>query len=556
MHQENRQNEYDVDACIEDLIESFCEPVPDQRLADTGGLDAVVEKARETIVDPHLDGNHAAAATTAMFQSRSGDAATLPRAIAGDLGAAGYSISRIDLQDRNRGRYFQQHDRMMACLEALVEIQPHVLILDGVESLQVRRGDPLEQRLLDFSGGEDAVVVLGIDESQSNRRRQQSQLDQLVDVTFSIPTPDVDRRVALLETAVETAVKNVDCDLSIDSLAYERHAGGLDGYNARWLRRVGKRAVTLAVAAQARSVTDEHLEAAIEQVDDERPDADAPWSGRRHDEADAEFAVDTPDVTFADVGGLDETIARIQELVAVRQNHADVFEQAGFSTSHGMLLAGPPGTGKTLLAKAVANELDRPFLSVKGPELKHPLYGMTERKIRDLFETADEEAPCVVFFDEFDAIAADRNEVSHTATESQVAALLTELDGIEEREDVLVLAATNRREAIDEAVLRQGRLGEVVEVPAPDASGQADIFDIHADPLPLADNVTSSWFVAESPADVTGADIAGVCKEAFHAAVSDTDDSDDVRITRAHVRSALDTVCPSAQSETARSGFQ
>ena len=123
-----------------------------------------------------------------------------------------------------------------------------------------------------------------------------------------------------------------------------------------------------------------------------------------------------------------------------------------------------------------------------------------------------------------------------------MAALLSELDGIEEREDVLVLAATNRREAIDEAVLRQGCLGEVVEVPVWGASGQADIFDIHADPLPLADNVISSWFVAESPADMTGADIAGVCKEAFHAAVSDTDHSDVVSITRAHDHSTLDMV--------------
>ena len=556
MNQENHQHEYDVDACIEDLTECFCEPVPDQGLADTSGLDAVVEKARKIIVDPHLDGNHAAAASTAMFQSRSGDEATLPRAIAGDLGAAGYSVSRINLQDRKKGRYFQQHDRMIACLEALVETQPHMLIIDGVESLQVQRGDPLEQKLLDLSRGDDAVVVLGIDESQSDRRTQQSQLEQLVDVTFSIPTPDVDRRIALLETTVETAVSDVDRDLTVSSPAYERHAVELDGYNALWIRRVGKRAVTLAVAAQARSVTDEHLESAVEQIDDERPDGEAPWSGSRDDAANTEFVVDTPDVTFTDVGGLEKTIARIRELVAVRQNHREVFEEAGFSTSHGMLLAGPPGTGKTLLAKAVANELDRPFLSVKGPELKHPLYGMTERKIRNLFERADEEAPCVVFFDEFDAIASDRNEVSHTATESQVAALLTELDGIEEREDVLVLAATNRREAIDEAVLRQGRLGEVVEVPVPDASGQEDIFGIHADPLPLADDVTSSWFVAESPADITGADIAGICKEAFHAAVSDTDHSDDVRITRAHVRSAFDTVCPSAQGETTRNGFQ
>lgn len=556
MRQENQKREYDVNACIEDLTERFCEPVPDQRLDDLDGLNTVVEKARKTIVDPHFDGNHAAAATTAVFRSQSGDAAALPGAIAGDLGAAGYGISRIDLQKWDSGRYFQQQDRLETCLEALVDTQPHVLILNGVESLQVRRGDPLEQRLIDLSQCDDAVVVLGIDQCQSARRRQQSHIDQFVDITFAIPTPNTDRRTALLEDAVETAVSNVNRDLTVGSPAYKRYADELNGYNARWLKRVGKRAVTLAVAAQASHVTDEYLKAAIEQVDNEQSDDDRPWSPHRDNEADTEFAIDTSGVTFADVGGLDETIARIRELVAVRQEYADVFEAAGFSTSHGMLLAGPPGTGKTLLAKAVANELDRPFLSVKGPELKHPLYGMTERKIRQLFDTADEEAPCVVFFDEFDAIAADRNEVSHTATESQVAALLNELDGIEERDDVLVLAATNRPEAIDEAVLRQGRLGEVIEVPAPDVSGQVDIFEIHADPLPMSDGVTSSWFVNASPANTTGAEIAGVCKEAFHAAVSDADDGEDIRITRAHVRSALDAVCSSTQITPTRRGFQ
>jgi transitional endoplasmic reticulum ATPase len=221
-----------------------------------------------------------------------------------------------------------------------------------------------------------------------------------------------------------------------------------------------------------------------------------------------------------------------------------------------MLLAGPPGTGKTLLAKAVANELDRTFLSVKGPELKHPLYGMSERNVRELFETADEEAPCVIFFDEVDAIAGDRDAFRHGATESIVATLLTELDGIESRDDLLVLAATNRPEAIDDAVLRRGRLDEIVDVPVPDADAQAEIFTIHSEPLPVADAVTPEWFVPVSPAEITGADIAGICKQAFERAVSDTDDKQAIQITRAHVRSVLDMGGASPNERTTKHGFE
>lgn len=547
---------YDVETCKRRLEEDQ-QPTPNRRLDDITGLDDLVEKARQTIVTPHLAGEHAAAASLALFQSHGLDSAeAIPRAIAGELGSADYTVAKLNLRDRAGGREFQKPTRLATYLETLVSEQPSVLLLEGADMVQAQPGGPLYHRLRDLTHGAHAAVVLCISDDDPRHRRQRYDIGQFVDVSFTIPTPDKPRRQAILQDTLETAAADSGCAIDPDAVQYEDLADQLDGYDAEWIRRVAERAVTITVASQADQVTHDELTTAYEQVDAERPDSSNSRGGRQTQEPAEEFTVETPDVTFDDIGGLDATINRIQQIVTVRQEYSDIFNEANFSTSHGILLAGPPGTGKTMLAKGVANELDRPFLSVKGPELKHPLYGMTERKIRQLFETADEEAPCVVFFDEFDAIAANRDTVNHTATESQVAALLAELDGMEEREDILVLAATNRQDAIDDAVLRQGRFDEVIEVPVPDASGQADIFEVHAEPLPLADDVTSSWFVDISPDAMTGADIAGICKEAFHTAVSAAERRDEIEITREHVRSALDVICSSTQQESTPKEFQ
>jgi transitional endoplasmic reticulum ATPase len=481
---------------------------------------------------------------------------TVPRAVAGELGAAGYTLYHIDLHNADHGRRFRDLEQLAVCIEALTVEQPAVLLLDGFEVIQNGHAPRLKQRLADLSQGEANVVVLAVADTQHPRRRQGTHLNDVIDVTFTIPAPDQTRRAAILQDTTESVADASDLSVASETIAFDEYAGELEGYDRDWLQRVGHRAVTLAATAQESCVTDDHVGAAVEQVTDERPETDTRRSPHNQQDDDSRFTVDTPEVTFADIGGLDETIDRIQDIVTAQQQHADIFEAAGMSTAHGMLLAGPPGTGKTLLAKAIANELDRTFLSVKGPELKHPLYGMSERNVRNLFEAADEHAPSVVFFDEFDVIAGQRDAIRHGATESIVATLLTELDGIEARDDLLVLAATNRPEAIDDAVLRPGRLDEVVDVPVPDADAQTEIFAIHSDPLPVADDVTADWFVSVSPAEMTGAEIAGVCKEAFQRAVSAATDTQDIQITRAHMRAALNTVNDPQPEHTGTHGFE
>jgi transitional endoplasmic reticulum ATPase len=202
-----------------------------------------------------------------------------------------------------------------------------------------------------------------------------------------------------------------------------------------------------------------------------------------------------------------------------------------------------------MLAKAVATESDRTFLAVSGPELKAPYVGQTEAQIRRVFETAREKAPSVVFFDEFDALAPDRGTVgSATYKVDHVNTLLAELDGLTEGTDILVIAATNRPEAIDPAILRPGRLGEHIEVPIPEDEARGAVVAATVADYPLADDVTPAWVTEQLPWGVSAATIVGVCEGALRIALRDVheasvdDPEDTLVVTRTNVRRAIATM--------------
>jgi transitional endoplasmic reticulum ATPase len=196
--------------------------------------------------------------------------------------------------------------------------------------------------------------------------------------------------------------------------------------------------------------------------------------------------------------------------------HEDVFEKMKMNAETGVLMYGPPGTGKTLLAKAVANEADSNFISVKGPELINKYIGESEKGIREVFSKARENAPTVVFFDEIDAIATQRgmnNSGGTGVTERVVSQLLTELDGLENLDDVIVLATSNRPDRIDNALLRPGRLSQQIHVPVPNESARRKIFKVHTDDKPIGDMV-DFYTLAEKTDGFVGADIEAVVREA------------------------------------------
>ncbi len=224
-----------------------------------------------------------------------------------------------------------------------------------------------------------------------------------------------------------------------------------------------------------------------------------------------------PTITYEDIGGLREEIQRIREMVELPLRHPELFRHLGIDPPKGVLLYGPPGTGKTLLAKAVANESNAHFISISGPEIMSKYYGESEKRLREIFEEAEKNAPSIIFIDELDSIAPNRNEVTGEVERRVVAQLLALMDGLKGRGEVIVIGATNRPEAIDPALRRPGRFDREIEIGVPDREGRKEILLIHTRNMPLAD------VDLDRLADIThgfvGADLAALVREAAMAAL-------------------------------------
>ncbi len=256
-----------------------------------------------------------------------------------------------------------------------------------------------------------------------------------------------------------------------------------------------------------------------------------------------EVLVEVPKITWNDVGGLEDVKREIIEAVEWPLKYPEKFKKFGIKPPKGVLLYGPPGTGKTLIAKAVANEAEANFISVKGPELLNKWLGESERAIRKIFKKARQVAPCIIFFDEIDAIAQMRGlDEGNRAVERVVNQLLTEMDGLEELEGVIVIGATNRPDILDPALLRPGRFDRLVYVRPPDKRSRLAIFKIHTRNMPLADDVDLEE-LAELTEGYVGADIEAICREAVMLALRENIDAEKVEMR--HFLEALKKIKPS-----------
>jgi transitional endoplasmic reticulum ATPase len=220
-----------------------------------------------------------------------------------------------------------------------------------------------------------------------------------------------------------------------------------------------------------------------------------------------------PDVTYEDIGGLTEEVKKIREMVELPLRHPEVFDKLGIEPPKGVLLHGPPGTGKTLLAKAVANESEAHFILLNGPEIMSKFYGESEKKIRDIFDEAEKNAPSIIFIDEVDAIAPKREEVQGEVERRVVSQLLTMMDGLKSRGRIIVIGATNRINSIDPALRRPGRFDREVEISVPDKKGRLNILKIHTRNMPLAKDVNLEILAGKTHGFV-GADLSSLAKEA------------------------------------------
>jgi transitional endoplasmic reticulum ATPase len=219
------------------------------------------------------------------------------------------------------------------------------------------------------------------------------------------------------------------------------------------------------------------------------------------------------DVTYEDIGGLKEEVKKVREMIEIPLKRPELFERLGISPPKGVLMHGPPGTGKTLLAKAVANESDAHFIAIQGPEIMSKYVGGSEERLREFFEEAEENAPSIVFIDEIDAIAPKREEVSGETERRVVAQLLTLMDGLKTRGQVVVIGATNRPDALDTALRRPGRFDREIEIGVPDSDGRQEVLEIHTRGMPLDEKVDLDE-IADTTHGFVGADLEMLCKEA------------------------------------------
>ena len=219
------------------------------------------------------------------------------------------------------------------------------------------------------------------------------------------------------------------------------------------------------------------------------------------------------DVTYDDIGGVGNTIEQVREMIELPLKHPELFQRLGIDPPKGVLLHGPPGTGKTLLARAVANESDASFSMINGPEIMGKYYGESEERLRKVFEDAQKQAPAIIFIDELDSIAPKRGNVSGEVERRVVAQLLTLLDGLEARENVIVIAATNRVDDVDEALRRPGRFDREIVIDVPDYRGRREIMDIHTRGMPLAEDVDLEQ-LSHTTFGFVGADLASLSREA------------------------------------------
>ena len=220
-----------------------------------------------------------------------------------------------------------------------------------------------------------------------------------------------------------------------------------------------------------------------------------------------------PQVSYEDIGGLQDEIQKVREMIRLPLRHPEIFEKLGVEAPKGVLLYGPPGTGKTLLAKAVANESNAHFISISGPEIMSKFYGESEARLREIFKEAREKSPTIVFIDEIDSIAPKREEVTGEVERRVVSQMLSLMDGLEARGKVIVIAATNRPNAIDPALRRPGRFDREIEIKVPNKKGRFEILQIHTRHMPLTQEVDLEKLSSVAHGFV-GADLEGLCKEA------------------------------------------
>ncbi|MFC7134399.1 MULTISPECIES: CDC48 family AAA ATPase [Salinibaculum] len=540
---------------------------PDVTYEDIGGLDRELEQVREMIELPmrHPELFQQLGIEPpkgVLLHGPPGTGKTLmARAVANEIDAYFTDISGPEIMSKYYG---ESEEQLREIFEEAEENAPAVVFIDEIDSIAPERGETsgdVERRvvaqllsLMDGLNERGEVVVIGatnrVDAIDPALRRG-GRFDREIEVGV----PDRDGR----EEILQVHTRGMPLSEKVDLEQYAENTHGFVGADIEQLAKEAAMNALRRIRPELDLEEDEIDAETLERLEVTEDDFKQALKGIEPS-ALREVFVEVPDVSWDDVGGLDQTQERLRETIQWPLEYPEVFRQMDMESAKGVLMYGPPGTGKTLLAKAIANEAQSNFISIKGPELLNKYVGESEKGVREVFEKARSNAPTVVFFDEIDSIAGERGRHSGDSGvgERVVSQLLTELDGLEELEDVVVIATTNRPDLIDPALLRPGRLDRHVHVPVPDEEGRRKIFEVHTRDKPLASDVDLDS-IARRTEGYVGADIEAVCREASMAATREFIESVDpeeidesvgnVKVTADHFEQALEEVTPSVDEE-------
>ena len=518
---------------------------------DVGGLDEELKRIREMIELPlkHpelFDRLGIGAPKGVLLYGPPGTGKTLiAEAVANESGAMLFSVRGPEII----GQYYgQSEERLRDIFKEAAENSPSIVFLDEIDSIAPRRDSvngEVERRvvaqlltLMDGLKDRGNVIVIGAtnrEDAIDPALRRPGRFDREIE----IGVPGRKSRSDILEVHLRDMPLTDDVD--VESLA-----GMTNGFVGADLAALCREAAMKCLRRRMkdidldRPVPTQVLESMkVSMSDFEEAFADVEPSGMR------EVLVEIPKVSWKDIGGLDDVRGKIEEGF-VSEDGNPAYDRLGIDPGRGILLYGPPGTGKTLIAKAVANESGTNFISINGPEVASKWMGESERAIRQIFKRAKQMAPCIIFFDEIDSIAPIRGDTDGSAWERVVAQLLTSMDGVEGLRNVTVMAATNRPDMIDPALLRPGRFDRLVLVGKPDHGSRLGILKVHTRRMPL-DGVDLDR-IASMTDGYVGADLAAICREAGLCAYREDPKAEHVLMR--HFLEAVDNIPPSVDAAT------
>ena len=445
----------------------------------------------------------------------------LAKAVAHETNANFYTIGGPEIMSKYYG---ESEERLREIFKNAEEKAPAIIFIDEIDSIAPKREEvsgEVERRvvaqllsLMDGMSSRGKVVVIGAT-NRVNALDPALRRPGRFDREIEIGVPDREGRLEILQ--IHTRGMPLEKDVDLGVIANMSH-----GFVGADLQAVAKEAAIRAlrrvlpeIDLTTENIPSDKLKKIVVTMDDF-------LSVIKEIEPSAlrEVFVEVPNVNWTDIGGLAEVKQELQEAVEWPLKYQGLFDHSDATPPKGILLYGPPGTGKTLMAKAAAHESEANFISIKGPELLSKWVGESEKGVREVFRKARQAAPCIVFFDEIDAIAPARGALgsdSHV-TERVISQLLTELDGLEVLTNVIIIGATNRPDIIDAALLRPGRFDRLLYVPPPSKESRIQIFKIHTSKKPLADDV-DIVSLANQTEGYTGADIAALASAAVMLAL-------------------------------------